>query len=708
MGAHSEGGRFSPDRAAELNHKEYTRCKDNGHEEYLREAVLNDQFFRGEQWDAQDLQTLQDEGRPALTVNKILSTINTVCGEQRLTRADFSYKGATDALSGSAFALTKLANAVAEANRFDYVESEVFADGIIENRGFFDLRMEEGKVKITCANNRNVILDCDADSYDPNEWRQVMTTVWMSVSDIEAKYGKDKADKLVHLIYSQDDYLADSVRFARQTFGEDGDNGDILPAFENVDDMAREIKAIRVIERQHARYVDAYSIVDPATGKSRELDAKITKDEAEILSQRLGVYLTKKVKRRIRWTVSADRCTLFDDWSPYRSFTIIPYFPIFRRGRALGLVTNLRSPQEYLNKLTSQELHIVNTTANSGYTVERGSLANMSVEELASKGSKSGVVIEYNTGRRPPEKIQANSIPTGIDRITQMSAMNIKEISGVNDSMLGLEGSTVSGVALEKKRAGGMTQMQVPMDNLAQTRWLVARKLLELFQDFYTDEQVINYTDVTAPSQEAQVVINQVQDDGTVANDITYGDYNIVISSAPARDTYNDTQLAEAINLRAAGIMIPDHHVISYTNLADKDVIAEQVKQLTGMAEPTPEEQQMAQLQQQVSMEMMIGELDKLRAEISKLESEALKTRMEAETEASNRDLEKLEAEIQIKREEFALRKDLAMLSAINKLDTLEMNNQGQNQRALIQALSAQQQAQVKASQPTNKTHSTE
>ena len=40
------------------------------------------------------------------------------------------------------------------------------------------------------------------------------------------------------------------------------------------------------------------------------------------------------------------------------------------------------SPQEQLNKISSQELHIVNTTANSGWVVESGSLSNMTEEEL--------------------------------------------------------------------------------------------------------------------------------------------------------------------------------------------------------------------------------------------------------------------------------------------------------------------------------------
>ena len=54
----------------------YTRARDNGHQDYIAVAKRCDAFYRGEQWDAADLSTLDDQGRPALTINTILPTIN--------------------------------------------------------------------------------------------------------------------------------------------------------------------------------------------------------------------------------------------------------------------------------------------------------------------------------------------------------------------------------------------------------------------------------------------------------------------------------------------------------------------------------------------------------------------------------------------------------------------------------------------------------
>ncbi|WP_230685339.1 hypothetical protein, partial [Streptococcus pneumoniae] len=92
--------------------------------------------------------------------------------------------------------------------------------------------------------------------------------------------------------------------------------------------------------------------------------------------------------------------------------------------------------QELLNKTSSQELHVVNTTANSGYKVRSGSLTNMTPEELEQRGAETGIVIETNGD---PEsdvvKIQPNQVPAGLDRISYKAEEHIKTISGVSDYM---------------------------------------------------------------------------------------------------------------------------------------------------------------------------------------------------------------------------------------------------------------------------------
>ena len=158
------------------------------------------------------------------------------------------------------------------------------------------------------------------------------------------------------------------------------------------------------------------------------------------------------------------------------------------------MVRNLLSPQEQLNKIASQELHIVNTTANSGWMVEAGSLVGLTADDLEEHGAETGLVLEYQRGTTPPTKIQPNTIPTGLDRIGQKAADNIKSISGINDSMLGTDGAEVSGVAIQAKQNRGVIMIQVPLDNLKKTRQILAEKILNLVQTFYTEQRIIQVT----------------------------------------------------------------------------------------------------------------------------------------------------------------------------------------------------------------------
>ena len=70
----------------------YTRARDHGHDEYIQIAKKCDAYYRGDQWDDFDMQSLDDQGRPALTINTILPTINAVLAEQSSKKADILAK----------------------------------------------------------------------------------------------------------------------------------------------------------------------------------------------------------------------------------------------------------------------------------------------------------------------------------------------------------------------------------------------------------------------------------------------------------------------------------------------------------------------------------------------------------------------------------------------------------------------------------------
>ena len=662
----------------------YVRARDNGHLEYIDMAKKCDAFYRGDQWDDEDIAALDAEGRPALTINTVLPTINTVLGEQSTRRADIQFKPRRGGEEEVAHTLTKLYMQIADNNKLDWVEQQVFSDGLImDGRGYFDVRMDfsdhiEGEVRITAKDPLDILIDPDAKEADPKTWNEVFETKWMTLDEIEELYGKKKAEALRFIAENGNSFGRDSVEYEENRFGDLDMDNDYMGAGIPDEDDYRTVKALRVIERQHKRITRAECFVDPNTGDQRYVPEGWSTAKVKKFAKQYGLATMSKMRRKVKWTVSCDKVVLHDGWSPYEDFTIVPFFAYFRRGRPFGMVRNLLSPQEQLNKIASQELHIVNTTANSGWMVESGSLTGMTADDLEEHGAETGLVVEYNRGSTPPVKIQPNQIPTGLDRIGQKAALNIKTISGINDSMLGTDSAEVSGVAIQAKQNRGAIMIQVPLDNLRKTRQYLAEKILDLVQTFYTEQRIIQVTNEEDPLKPREpMVINQVTPEGRIINDLTLGEYDVVVATAPARDSFDEVQFAEALNLRQVGVQIPDDAVIEYSHLARKGELAKRIRVMTGQEPPTEEQAQMMQAQQQMEMQSVQLEIAKLEAEVRKLQSEAAvniaKVQDMSEVDPQLR-MQEMQSQLEMKQRELDLRRELADLTNQTRTSQAETN----------------------------------
>jgi hypothetical protein len=697
---------ISPDKEEEISRTQwarYERARDNGHLDYIWMAKKCDEYYRGDQWDDEDAAALEAEGRPALTINTILPTVNTILGEQSTRRADIQFKPRRGGDGAIAQALTKLYMQIADNNKLDWVEQQVFADGLImDGRGYFDVRMDfsdhvEGEIRITAKDPLDILIDPDAKDADPKTWNEVFETKWMTLDEIAELYGEKKAERLLFVAENGMSFGPDSVEYQETRFGDTQTNDDYFGAGVPGDEEYRNVKALRVVERQHKKLSRAMFFVDPDTGDQRQAPDAWSEAKNKKFAKQYNLSLISKIIRKIRWTVTCDQVVLHDDWSPYNDFTIIPFFCYFRRGRPFGVVRNLLSPQEQLNKIASQELHIVNTTANSGWMVESGSLVGMTADDLEEHGAETGLVLEYQRGTTPPQKIQPNQIPTGLDRIAQKAAANIKTISGVNDSMLGTDSAEVSGIAIQAKQNRGAIMIQVPLDNLRKSRQYLAEKILNLIQTFYTEQRVIQVTNEADPLKpREEMIINEQTPEGRIINDLTIGEYDVIVATAPARDSFDETQFAEALALRQAGVIVPDDAIIEYSHLARKGELAKRIRQMTGQEPPTPEQQEAMAQQQQIQMQQLQLEMAKLDADVKKTQSEAAlniaKVQDTTDVDPQIR-MAEIRAKIQINEEQLELRRELADLSnaakenqsqtsAATKLATAAFQNTNRNNRS--------------------------
>jgi hypothetical protein len=232
--------------------------------------------------------------------------------------------------------------------------------------------------------------------------------------------------------------------------------------------------------------------------------------------------------------------------------------------------------------------------------------------------------------------------------------------------MLGTDSPEVSGIAIQAKQNRGILMIQVPLDNLAKTRQYLAEKILELVQQYYTEERIVQITDESDPYKPSvPLVVNQMTPEGRIVNDLTLGEYDVVVDTMPARDSFDEVQFAEAIELRRAGVPIPDDLIVEYSHLARKADVAQRIRQMQGMEPPTPEQAELLQFQQQAQIQSAQLEVAKLEAEVARLQSETQLNMAKAEGAQMDPQLKiaELQSKLQTKREELDLRERLSSIT---------------------------------------------
>lgn len=686
-------------KLARENYDRWAYIRDNGHSDFVTKADVCENYFAGQQWEAHIKARLERQGKPALTINKTLSTLATVFGNHLEAGADVTFRPFKDGSAETADALSKVYLHISNANKLQFLEPEVAADGFITSRGFFDVRMDftdglQGDVRITVPNPKNVGIDPDAETYDPATWKDVTITKWLTPNDIEVMYdAKKDADYLASKATS--DFLHGYDSIERDVIG--GHRGDP----ENPANQDPRHRRIRVIERQHKKMRRVNHFLDTETGEMRPVPDNWSEEKVQRVLDTYGFVLYPRVVEQIRWTVSADDVILHDEWSPYKFFTIVPFFPYFRRGTTIGMVEVEISPQDLLNKSMSQFLHIINTSANSGWKVRSGSLQNMDPEELESRGAETGLVLELDD-IGAAEKIQPNQVPTGHDRVVYLADEFMKDVTGVSDSMRGMDRADVAAKAINAKQMAGSANLAKPFHNLAWTRHLLAERILNLVQTYYTEERTLQITGSTLRAETENIVVNQATPEGEIVNDLTLGEYEVVVTPAPARQSMEEGVFQEALGMRREGIAIPDHYIVEASSMRNKKEIAEEMRAAAGAGgEPTEVEMQMQQMEAQLKQIEMAekqaeAELKTANAQLAQARAQSTLAEMQRpeQPEQDNgqaTELLRLKMDAQFRAEELKMKREQMQAEIQLKREKMQMDAQMARRQQAQQALQAEQ-----------------
>jgi len=251
-------------------------------------------------------------------------------------------------------------------------------------------------------------------------------------------------------------------------------------------------------------------------------------------------------------------------------------------------------------------------------------------------------------------------------------------------------------------------------------------------QEFYTEPRLMSITHDQATGESETFGINQPNPEPEtgmeppespyqeIINDLTLGEYDVVVSSVPRRETLEDSQFEQAMSLREIGVQLPDSVLVDSSRLINKKDI---LKQMAGDQE-SPEAQAQAELQRR----MQAAEVVKAEAEGAQKQADAglkqakaqettVKAQVLANTpieqpggEGGDTELTRAQAEHEadMAEREFAHKQRMDLLEHNRKeretQDKLRLQQQEQAQARLDARVQASREAAAAAAKPAAKT----
>jgi hypothetical protein len=505
------------------------------YQEWRREARRAWAFYDGDQWTADEVQRLTENGQPVLVVNKIAAKIDNIAGTEISSRTRILYRSRSGVESEERTAriLSDLALYVAERGDQPIEISNVFRAGLVTGIGWMDIGVERA------AGDTHIFCRCEDEMsviWDPNSRR-------LDFSDANfVARERDLDDRELRQLFMSAEAGFEAASAWRGL---------------GVFDPGAKPGLTRVVELQYKTQEPLFTYRAPSgdlVHSFEELPPPYQLQE-EAQSTRVYVaYLTGNALLEHRPLGYAST-----------EFTLIPF--VFKRrredGRPYGLVKTAIDPQRELNKRRSKAMHIL-STAQVIADVDAVDDPNLLAREAA---RPDGLIL-----KRPGKdlRIERNTDLAATQvRVMEQAAQDIQDVMGVFDEAIGRHSNAVSGVAIQTRQVASTMNQMFAFDALRRTKKRLGLIVLHLIRQFFTAEKVIRITDRFDGPRILR--LNTAEPDSLNLSQIQVDDYDVSVEEVPDVMTSRELDLSQLTLLKNAGVPIPPHVLVEATSLRRKD-----------------------------------------------------------------------------------------------------------------------------------------
>lgn len=574
------------------------------YENWEKEAKEDYKFAMGDQWSKEDRDALAEQGRPCLTFNRIKPLINIVGGYQRenSSRIKVNPEGGEDRIFSEV--MDRGLKAIDKWAKLSYKEGYLFDDGSYTGKGWLEASLAydkdpiRGDIRFNLRTPYQIMPDPDFRDYDLNEGcRYCFKVVRLSKSEIKELYPK-YAD-LIDAFAAESDDPNESIDSNFLLEG-DADNYGNNPNPSTVSKARVDIDKQRklggdeklwVKEYWHIKMVDRFFVVEVESSMPRKFD---TEDEAKVFiaEQKFGKVIKRKVPAMYvaamvcGWIVQEEEISPFE---PYYSG-----YPFFRflgdwapnaeeeELRVQGIVRPLKDPQREKNKAKSQNLHILNTQANSGWIGDEDALDDQGWQSLEQMGSKPGITIKKKKGSELREILPKGPNAGQLQR-EQAADEEFKQISGVNADLMGFQEGTASGRAISMRIKQAVLSLARMFHNYRYTKEIIGVFLLQMVPMIFDTKKLMR---VIGPEYMRKATdpekYPQGLSEGNLKAFLTMVEdhrYDVYVTEADQNSTIRFEIFQELVEILKTGVQLPPDLIIDYMDLPNAEEVKARIKE---------------------------------------------------------------------------------------------------------------------------------
>lgn len=538
-------------------------------------AERDKDYYDGHQWTREEIATLNARKQPVITINRIRRKVDAMVGIEQRSRVDPRAYGRTPQDEDAADVATKALVYVDDATRFDSKRSAAFKDLIVSGYGGVEIGVEEknGQLEVCVTRLRweEIFYDPHSREEDFSDATYMGVMKWMSMDaalEWLAMFGAEESPDV--------EAILDAALVARETG-------------ETYDDRPFEDRGFRWADKRQKR-------------------VRVT----QMYYRRSGVwYLAVFTKGGA--VFNAPSPYLDEDGQPTNPMILMSAY-VDRDNARHGVVRDMISPQDEVNKRRSKLLHMLNSRQTIG---EKGAVD--SVSSVKREMAKPDGHVEVTPGMR-------FDIVPNVDQVSGQASLLQEakgeiDMVGPNASLLGQLQGDQSGRAILAQQQAGLVELWPIYDALRDWTIRCYKAMWQRVRQFWTQPRWVRITDDINGAQYLGVNVPVGVDQmgrPIFENVLAEMNVDIIIEEAPDYVTLRQEQFQQLVEMVQAGVPVPPQMMIEASSLRDK-------RRLMEALQPDPQAAQMAQAAAMLEMEGKAAEVEETRAGAEKDRASAMK-----------------------------------------------------------------------------------